>query len=91
MLDLLLTGPSGTGKTTVAKAMCQEMGIDYIVINGSMSNGIDTLRNDILSFASTISVFGNSRKVVILDEADYLNPNSFQPALRNFMEEFSVN
>jgi DNA polymerase III delta prime subunit len=91
MLDLLLTGPSGTGKTTVAKAMCQEMGLDYKVINGSLQNGIDTLRNDIMTYASTISVFGNSRKVVILDEADYLNPNSFQPALRNFMEEFSVN
>ena len=86
--NLLLTGSAGTGKTSVAKAMCNELGADYIVINGSMKGNIDTLRNEIQSFASTVSLAGG-RKYVILDEADYLNPQSTQPALRNFMEEFS--
>jgi DNA polymerase III delta prime subunit len=89
--NLLLVGPTGTGKTTVAKAMCEEMDVDYIIINGSMNGNIDTLRSEILQFASTVSMFGNKRKVVILDEADYLNANSTQPALRNFMEEYAIN
>ena len=88
--NLLLAGSAGTGKTTVAKAMCEQLGIDYIVINGSMNGGIDTLRNEIKNFASTVS-FSGGRKMVILDEADYLNPQSTQPALRNFMEEYSKN
>lgn len=88
--NLLLTGSAGVGKTTVAKAMLEEIGADYIVVNGSMNGNIDTLRNEILQFASTVSFFGG-RKYVILDEADYLNANSTQPALRNFMEEFSSN
>lgn len=88
--NLLLTGGPGVGKTTVAKAMLEELGADYIVINGSMNGNIDTLRNEIKDFASTMS-FTNNRKYVILDEADYLNPQSTQPALRNFMEEFSKN
>lgn len=88
--NLLLSGTQGTGKTTVARALCEELGFDYIVINGSMNGGIDTLRTDIQNFASTVSLTG-SRKVVILDEADYLNPNSTQPALRGFIEEFSKN
>lgn len=88
--NLLLTGRAGVGKTTVARAMLEELGADYIVINGSMNGNIDTLRNDILNFASTVS-FSGGRKYVILDEADYLNPNSTQPALRNFMEEYSKN
>lgn len=88
--NLLLTGKAGVGKTTVAKAMLDELGVDYIVINGSMNGNIDTLRNEIRDFASSMS-FGGSRKVVILDEADYLNPQSTQPALRNFMEEYSSN
>lgn len=88
--NLLLTGGPGVGKTTVAKAMLEEIGADYIVINGSMNGNIDTLRNEIKDFASTVS-FSASRKYVILDEADYLNPQSTQPALRNFMEEFSKN
>ena len=88
--NLLLTGSQGTGKTTVARAMCEELGLDYIEINGSMNGGIDTLRNEIKNFASTIS-FTGTRKMVILDEADYLNAQSTQPALRNFMEEFSKN
>jgi len=88
--NLLLTGTQGTGKTTVARAMCEQLGCDYIVINGSMNGGIDTLRNEIQQFASTVS-FSGGRKMVILDEADYLNAQSTQPALRNFMEEFSKN
>lgn len=88
--NLLLSGGPGVGKTTVAKAMLEELNSDYIVINGSMNGNIDTLRNEIQQFASTVS-FTGGRKYVILDEADYLNPNSTQPALRNFMEEFSNN
>jgi DNA polymerase III delta prime subunit len=88
--NLLLSGPAGVGKTTVAKAMLEQLGCDYIVINGSMNGNIDTLRNDILQFASSVS-FSGGRKYVILDEADYLNATSTQPALRNFMEEYSGN
>lgn len=88
--NLLLSGRAGVGKTTVAKAMLDELGADYITINGSMNGNIDTLRVDIQNFASTVS-FTGGRKYVILDEADYLNANSTQPALRNFMEEFSKN
>ena len=88
--NLLLAGSAGVGKTTVARALLEQIGVDYIVINGSLHGNIDTLRTDIMQFASTIS-FTGSRKYVILDEADYLNPNSTQPALRNFMEEFSRN
>lgn len=88
--NLLLTGRAGVGKTTVAKAMLEQLGCDYIVINGSMNGNIDTLRNEIRQFASSVS-FTGTRKYVILDEADYLNPQSTQPALRNFMEEFSKN
>ena len=88
--NLILSGTAGTGKTTAAKAMLNEIGADYIVINGSMNGNIDTLRNEIANFASTVS-FAGGRKYVILDEADYLNANSTQPALRNFMEEFSKN
>jgi len=88
--NLILTGSAGVGKTTVAKAMLEELECDYIVINGSMNGNIDTLRNEIHNFASAVSLSGG-RKYVILDEADYLNANSTQPALRNFMEEFSRN
>lgn len=88
--NLLLSGGPGVGKTSIAKAMLEELDCDYIVINGSLSGNIDTLRNDILHFASSVSLAGG-RKYVILDEADYLNPQSTQPALRNFMEEFSKN
>ena len=88
--NLLLTGRAGVGKTTIAKAMLEEIEADYIVINGSMNGNIDTLRTEISSFASSVS-FTGGRKYVILDEADYLNANSTQPALRNFMEEFSKN
>lgn len=88
--NLLLTGGPGVGKTTIAKAMLEELGCSYIVINGSMNGNIDTLRNDIKNFASSMSLSGG-RKYVILDEADFLNANSTQPALRNFMEEYSKN
>lgn len=88
--NLLLTGRAGVGKTTVARAMLEQLECDYIIINGSMNAGIETLRNDIHRFASSVSLTGG-RKYVILDEADYLNPQSTQPALRNFMEEFSKN
>ena len=88
--NLLLTGRAGVGKTTIARAMLDQLGCDSIIINGSMSGNIDTLRNEIREFASNIS-FSGGRKYVILDEADYLNPNSTQPALRNFMEEYSRN
>ena len=88
--NMLLCGTAGTGKTTVARALCEELNSDYIVINGSEESGIDVLRTKIRSFASTISFTGNT-KVVILDEADYLNPNSTQPALRGFIEEFANN
>lgn len=87
--NLLLSGTAGVGKTTVARAMLEELECDYIIINGSMNGGIDTLRNEILNFVSTVSLSGG-RKYVILDEADHLTAN-FQPALRNFMEEFSKN
>lgn len=88
--NLILAGGPGVGKTTVAKAMLEELGCSYIVINGSMNGNIDTLRTEIKNFASTVS-FTGGRKYVILDEADYLNPQSTQPALRNFMEEYSAN
>ena len=88
--NLLLSGSAGVGKTTVAKAMLEELGADYIVVNGSLHGNIDTLRTEIMNFAPTVS-FSEGRKYVILDEADYLNPQSTQPALRNFMEEYSKN
>ena len=88
--NLLLSGTAGVGKTSIAKAMLNEMGCDSIIINGSMKGNIDTLRTEIQQYASTVSLAGG-RKYVILDEADYLNPQSTQPALRNFMEEFSRN
>ena len=88
--NLLLTGGPGVGNTTVAKAMLEELGATYMMINGSEESGIDVLRNKIKNFASTVSMDGN-RKFVILDEADYLNPQSTQPALRGFIEEFHKN
>ena len=88
--NFLFSGGAGVGKTTVAKALCNEIGAEYLFINGSEESGIDTLRTKIKGFASTISLT-DSKKVVIIDEADYLNPNSTQPALRSFMEEFSNN
>lgn len=88
--NMLFTGTAGIGKTTAARALCEELGLDYIVINGSEEGNIDTLRGKIKQFASTVS-FSGGYKVVILDEADYLNPQSTQPALRGFIEQFSDN
>jgi len=88
--NMLFSGTAGTGKTTIARAICNELGLDYIVINGSDERNIETLRGKIKQFASSISLTGGY-KVVILDEADYLNPTSTQPALRGFIEEFSKN
>jgi DNA polymerase III delta prime subunit len=91
--NLLLSGTPGTGKTTVARALCEEIGVDYIIINGSdEGRQIDTLRNKIKNFASTISLTKEANhKVVIIDEADYMNAESVQPALRNFIETFFNN
>jgi len=90
--NLLLCGTSGVGKTTVAKALCNELEADWILINGSEERNIDTLRVKIKQFASTVSLtVDGGPKIVILDEADYLNPQSTQPALRGFIEEFSKN
>lgn len=88
--NLILNGGAGCGKTTVAKALCNELGIDYLFVNASEDSGIDVLRTRIRNFASTVAL-GGGKKVVILDEADYLNPQSTQPALRGFIEEFAVN
>jgi len=91
--NLLLSGTAGTGKTTIARALCEELGIDYIIINGSdEGRQIDTLRVKIKDFASTVSLMASAKhKVVIIDEADYMNPESVQPALRNFIETFHKN
>ena len=91
--NLLLSGTAGTGKTTVARALCEELGADYIIINGSdEGRHIDTLRTTIKNFASTVSLDeSNTHKVVIIDEADYMNADSVQPALRNFIETFYKN
>jgi len=88
--NLLLSGTAGVGKTTIARALCEEVGCDYIIINGSDESGIDVLRTKIKNYASSVSLTGG-RKVIILDEADYLNPNSTQPALRGAIEEFASN
>jgi len=90
MHNMLLTGSAGLGKTTVARALCNELNLDYLLINASEDGNIDTLRSKIKQFASSVSLNGGV-KVVILDEADYLNAQSTQPALRGFIEEFSAN
>jgi DNA polymerase III delta prime subunit len=87
--NLLLTGGAGVGKTTVAKAMCNEIGCDFMIINGSDENGIDMVRNKITNYASSMS-FTGGRKVIIIDEADYLSANA-QAAFRNAIEEFAGN
>ena len=91
MQNMLLTGTAGLGKTTVARAMCNMLDLDYMIINGSEESGIDVLRTKIRQFASSVSLQSRGPKVIILDEADYLNPSSTQPALRGFIEEFSNN
>tara|TARA_B100001013_G_C24620971_1_gene447223 strand:+ start:593 stop:1528 length:936 start_codon:yes stop_codon:yes gene_type:complete len=88
--NLILSGSSGVGKTTIAKAMLDQLESTYMMINGSEESGIDVLRTKIKNFASTVSLHGG-RKYLIMDEADYLNPQSTQPAMRGFMEEFHKN
>jgi DNA polymerase III delta prime subunit len=88
--NLILAGGAGMGKTTVARAMLDELDCDYIILNGSLNVNIDALRKDITSFASTVS-FKGKRKYIILDEADYLTGHIVQPALRSFIEDFSAN
>jgi DNA polymerase III delta prime subunit len=87
---LILAGTAGTGKTTVAKALCEQLGMDYLFLNGSDENGIDTFRMKIKGYASSMSLMGG-KKAIIIDEADYLNANSVQPALRGALEEFEGN
>ena len=88
--NLLLSGGAGVGKTTSAIALCRETESDYIIINGSEESGIDLLRSKLDQYCSSVSMTGG-RKVVIIDEADYLNPASTQPAMRGFIERFSSN
>jgi DNA polymerase III delta prime subunit len=89
--NLLLTGTSGIGKTTVAKALCNQLGCDWLMINGSNEGRmIDTLRTTITNYASTVS-FSGGKKIIIIDEADYMNKDSVQPAMRGLIEEFSNN
>ena len=88
--NLILSGGPGVGKTTVARAMLEELNLTYMFVNGSEESGIDVLRTKIKNFASTVSLHGG-RKYLILDEADYLNPQSTQPALRGMIEEFHKN
>lgn len=87
--NLLLSGGPGVGKTTVAKAMCKEVGCDYLVLNGSDENGVDTIRVKVRNYATSMSLSGG-KKVIIIDEADYLTPNA-QAILRNAIEEYSIN
>jgi DNA polymerase III delta prime subunit len=88
--NFIFSGTAGVGKTTVARALCNELGADYLFINGSEERGIDVLRHKIKQFASSVSLVSGGTKVVILDEADYLTPDT-QAALRAFIEEFSNN
>lgn len=88
--NLLIFGPPGTGKTSIAKALCEDIGCDYIIINGSDESGIDTFRGKISQYASSMSLAGG-KKVIILDEAEALNPNTTQFALRNAIEKFATN
>ena len=90
--NLLLSGPAGCGKTTVAKALCAELGVDVYVINGSDEGRfLDTVRNNAKNFASTVSLSSNAKhKVIIIDEADNTTPD-VQLLLRASIEEFSGN
>ena len=89
--NLLLTGSPGIGKTTIAKALCNQLECDWLMINGSDEGRmIDTLRTTITNFASTVSLSGG-KKVLIIDEADYMNPESVQPAMRGSIEQFAQN
>lgn len=87
--NLMLTGSAGIGKTTIAKAICSEIGADYVMINASDERGIDTIRNKVKQFASTVSLT-NQTKVIILDESDSMTPEA-QKAIRGVFEEFYNN
>ena len=89
--NMLFCGKAGTGKTSVAIALCKDLGVDYRMINASKDSGIDTLRNEIEAFASTKSMSRSGRKIMVLDEADHLNKQSTQPALRGFIEKHAMN
>ena len=89
--NLILTGGPGTGKTTAAKALCDETKTDFLMVNGSdEGRSIDIVRTTLNQFCSSISMTGN-RKAIIMDEADYMNADSVQPALRGFIEKFGSN
>jgi len=89
--NLILSGSSGTGKTSAAVVLCKALNCDYIIVNGSDEGRlIETLRNKLTQYCSSVSMSGG-RKVVIMDEADYMTPDSVQPAMRGFMEKFSSN
>jgi DNA polymerase III delta prime subunit len=87
--NLLLSGTAGVGKTTIAMAMCDEIGLDYLIINGSSDRGISTMQNQVQNYATSMSLTGG-RKVVIIDEADNLTPDA-QKALRGIIESVSDN
>lgn len=89
--NMLLCGTAGVGKTTIAKALCNEVGAEYIMINGSgEGRKIDDFRSKVIGFASSVSLT-DAKKIVIIDEADYMNADSVQPLMRGLMEEFSAN
>ena len=89
--NLILSGSAGTGKTSAAMVLCKSLNCDYIIINGSDEGRlIETLRNKLTQYCSSVSMSGG-RKVVIIDEADYMTPDSVQPAMRGFIEKFSSN
>ena len=89
--NLLLSGKiPGTGKTSLCHTLINELNADALFVNASLEANIDLLRNRIQGFVSTAS-FDGKPKIIILDEADFLNPNSTQPALRGFIEKFSKN
>lgn len=87
--NMLFAGTSGTGKTTLATAMADELGADFLYINASLEGNMDTLRTTITQFVSSVS-FTESKKIVLLDECDHLT-NAVQPALRGFLDMFSSN
>lgn len=88
--NMCLSGTPGTGKTSVAQALAHELKADFLKINASLDSNIETLRVKINQYASTVSFVGG-RKIILLDEADYMNPNSLQPALRGAIETFGKN